>query len=908
MAEVRMQPSSASRVCKKIVLLLVLAALLPSSRHGVYGATTSTTAAHVATSTNTSTSATTTSTAAAAAATTSTTAATTIIQTNSTVLITTTTPPPAQPPSLGPIVVQPREVVFLHNYSLASSGKTMSFSLSDSPKAPTVTFSAEYDWGNLSLVLRLYNTSMVSSNWNEPIVSDVLEIAFTEKYTGPPFKLDMFVGSTGSRRHSHKTLTHYQIRDLDGIGDPLCNCSDIVKDSQYCEFQQGGQFAIFKTHLRKCPNLEYVPEPRPIVRPFLSRGVLFVDPGEPVTYEHWLNASFLPGFALTFSAGDTPSDPFVVFDRSFVFHEDWWFSLSNTAWDLFQFPDTWDADLIVSDIISFNQSPNPNVSLGTTQQKVTFSFHPIRFPDVAPIREAAVTSEPERRSCATEGYEYRVTSELDSREGSCQCEQLPSCIDEIYCKDFRDGRYALRIQQVTVCSPPEDPPPPPAKNSDTRAATAGGVVAGMVVVCLLGYAAYKYHKYKLKNKKQHDADLLPPPPMLKIHLNRTKKKIPKHHHYVRKPEGEESSWSLSSIFAKLGCQRCFGKKKGDAEEQQGGEEALPDEEAAVLEEGQGGKSAEASGEGGEGGGGEGGGGGGGGTVVIRHFSVTPHQPFPISLAVPVPPSSSSSAVADPSEPSLLPLRSAAHRLFLLPLDRPFLRSPQALSFAASLQGGIQRLQNVHEGLPPSGVKGGTQHVVQGRYEYCHYMQDKFNDDGWGCMYRSYQTVLSWFRLQHYTSKSIQSHEEVQRLLVKMGDKPDRFIGSKQWIGAMEASMLLDEYLGVQCKVMNVASGSDLADKGRELAHHFDTQGTPIPIGGGVLAFTILGVDFNAETGHVKFLILDPHYTGSEDLGTIQNQGKRNGCSGIPSVGWHDATVFRADSFYNLALPQRPTAI
>jgi len=93
-------------------------------------------------------------------------------------------------------------------------------------------------------------------------------------------------------------------------------------------------------------------------------------------------------------------------------------------------------------------------------------------------------------------------------------------------------------------------------------------------------------------------------------------------------------------------------------------------------------------------------------------------------------------------------------------------------------------------------------VIRGvldRYEYCHYMQDKFNDDGWGCMYRSYQTVLSWFRLQHYTNKPIQvgvaevrvrmweeddgggaqSHEEIQRMLVKMGDKPDRFIGSKQ---------------------------------------------------------------------------------------------------------------------------------
>lgn len=169
-------------------------------------------------------------------------------------------------------------------------------------------------------------------------------------------------------------------------------------------------------------------------------------------------------------------------------------------------------------------------------------------------------------------------------------------------------------------------------------------------------------------------------------------------------------------------------------------------------------------------------------------------------------------------------------------------------------------------------------------------------------------MLSWFRLQHYTNKPIQSHEEIQRMLVRMGDKPDRFIGSKQWIGAMEASMLLDQHLGVLSKVINVASGHDLEDKGRELAQHFDVQGTPIPIGGGVLAFTILGVDFNAETGQVKFLILDPHYTGSEDLGTIQNQGKKNACSQIPSVGWHDVTVFRKDSFYNLCLPQRPTAI
>lgn len=65
-------------------------------------------------------------------------------------------------------------------------------------------------------------------------------------------------------------------------------------------------------------------------------------------------------------------------------------------------------------------------------------------------------------------------------------------------------------------------------------------------------------------------------------------------------------------------------------------------------------------------------------------------------------------------------------------------------------------------------------------------------------------------------------------------------------------------------VSRTLSGHDLEDKGRELAQHFDTQGTPICIGGGVLAFTMLGIDWNPETGQIKFLILDPHYTGSED--------------------------------------------
>lgn len=40
------------------------------------------------------------------------------------------------------------------------------------------------------------------------------------------------------------------------------------------------------------------------------------------------------------------------------------------------------------------------------------------------------------------------------------------------------------------------------------------------------------------------------------------------------------------------------------------------------------------------------------------------------------------------------------------------------------------------------------------------------------------------------------------------------------------------------------------------------------LGGGVLAHTIIGVDFNELTGDVKFLILDPHYNSGEDIKTI----------------------------------------
>ena len=101
------------------------------------------------------------------------------------------------------------------------------------------------------------------------------------------------------------------------------------------------------------------------------------------------------------------------------------------------------------------------------------------------------------------------------------------------------------------------------------------------------------------------------------------------------------------------------------------------------------------------------------------------------------------------------------------------------------------------------------------------------------------------------------------------------------------------------KFIFVNSGSDLAEKGRELCMHFKKQGTPIMIGGGVLAHTIIGVEWNSNSGDISFLILDPHYTGGEDLALIQKQGW---------CGWKSSKFWKADAYYNLCLPQCPNLI
>ncbi|XP_028177004.1 probable Ufm1-specific protease 2 [Ostrinia furnacalis] len=239
-------------------------------------------------------------------------------------------------------------------------------------------------------------------------------------------------------------------------------------------------------------------------------------------------------------------------------------------------------------------------------------------------------------------------------------------------------------------------------------------------------------------------------------------------------------------------------------------------------------------------------------------------------------------------------RQALHEQLALPTNRPIFRRGNAY-FDKS--GG--RLINPHEAIPPTVKPDVTVALVRGRYTYHHYMQDNFNDDGWGCAYRSMQTIFSWFRYQGYTTVEVPTHKEIQQCLVKIGDKPSSFIGSKQWIGSTEVMFCLETLLGVTSRIIFANTGSELQSYAPELVHHFQTHGSPIMIGGGVLAHTILGVEYNSLTNETRYLILDPHYTGSEDLAVVVSKGW---------CGWKNSDFWNKVAHYNLCLPQTKPAI
>ena len=64
----------------------------------------------------------------------------------------------------------------------------------------------------------------------------------------------------------------------------------------------------------------------------------------------------------------------------------------------------------------------------------------------------------------------------------------------------------------------------------------------------------------------------------------------------------------------------------------------------------------------------------------------------------------------------------------------------------------------------------------------------------------------------------------------MGDKEQSFVGSKLWVGSYEVNICLNHFCDITSKILNLSSGAEMSNVGRELLKHFQEEGTPIMIG------------------------------------------------------------------------------
>ncbi|XP_018599922.2 ufm1-specific protease 1 [Scleropages formosus] len=209
------------------------------------------------------------------------------------------------------------------------------------------------------------------------------------------------------------------------------------------------------------------------------------------------------------------------------------------------------------------------------------------------------------------------------------------------------------------------------------------------------------------------------------------------------------------------------------------------------------------------------------------------------------------------------------------------------------------LKNPHVGLPNPEPETLRCSLVKGDYLFYHYGCDGHDDRGWGCGYRTLQTLSSWLCLngpQQQNQKAAPSITDIQEYLIVLGDKPATFLGCREWIGTCEAAMILDHHHDVPCRILHVrAGGSEMEGVAEELHHHFRINGSPVMMGGDRdnSSKGILGVCTGVQGSYL--LVLDPHYYGpSLDTGEVQRLGW---------VVWKRVDSLDHNSFYNLCLPQ-----
>uniref|UniRef100_A0A1A9WMX1 UFSP1/2/DUB catalytic domain-containing protein n=1 Tax=Glossina brevipalpis TaxID=37001 RepID=A0A1A9WMX1_9MUSC len=204
------------------------------------------------------------------------------------------------------------------------------------------------------------------------------------------------------------------------------------------------------------------------------------------------------------------------------------------------------------------------------------------------------------------------------------------------------------------------------------------------------------------------------------------------------------------------------------------------------------------------------------------------------------------------------------------------------------------LNDIIKCLVEPSMSNGQTYLTRGDFWYFHYGCDGHQDQGWGCAYRSLQSMCSWILNKKGQNHTIPSIREIQKILVELGDKSQRFIDSRDWIGALEVCYVVDALYNVSCKIIHVTKLEKLENQADSLEKYFQDIGGFVMMGGDVDAASkgIAGIHRDGE--HTHLLVVDPHYTGvPTSVEELIDKGY---------IRWRNIKEFIDSSFYNICLP------
>ncbi|CRK98249.1 CLUMA_CG011611, isoform A [Clunio marinus] len=139
------------------------------------------------------------------------------------------------------------------------------------------------------------------------------------------------------------------------------------------------------------------------------------------------------------------------------------------------------------------------------------------------------------------------------------------------------------------------------------------------------------------------------------------------------------------------------------------------------------------------------------------------------------------------------------------------------------------LKNVHSYLKhPSNE---DVYLTKYNYYYHHYICDGFNDVGWGCGYRTLQSICSMIIMTNEIEVSVPSIKQIQEILCKIGDKETSFMNSREWTGAIETCYVIDELFNIPSYLHHISNSERISTKRNEIVNYFRDHGGVIAMGG-----------------------------------------------------------------------------